>query len=127
MKKKRILIVEDEPAVRENLRRCLELEGYDVDALSNGGEALTYLRKQKPDLVICDLMMPEVDGFGVLTQLRTSPATKTIPFIFLTASTDVKNVISATRLRVSDYVTKPFKLAELLAIAAKRLQDAGKS
>jgi DNA-binding response OmpR family regulator len=127
MKKKRILIVEDEPAVRENLRRCLELEGYDVDALSNGGEALTYLRKQKPDLVICDLMMPEVDGFGVLTQLRTSPATKTIPFIFLTASTDVKNVISATRLRVSDYVTKPFKLAELLAIAAKRLQDSGKS
>lgn len=126
MKKKRILIVEDEPAVRENLRRCLELEGYDVDALSNGGEALTYLRKQKPDLVICDLMMPEVDGFGVLTQLRTSPATKTIPFIFLTASTDVKNVISATRLRVSDYVTKPFKLAELLAIAAKRLQDSGK-
>lgn len=126
MKKSRILVVEDEPPIRENLRRCLELEGYTVDALSNGVEALAYLNAQTPDLVLCDLMMPDVDGFGVLKQFRANPATKATPFIFLTASRDIKDVISATKLRVNDYVNKPFKLAELLALVAERLADTGR-
>ena len=124
MKKQRILVVEDERPVRENLQRCLEYEGYEVEAAGNGSEAIASLKTRLPDLVLCDLMMPETDGMGVLTHLRGDPAAATLPFIFLTANTDVKNVIAATRLRANEYVTKPFRLPELIGLIKQRLEAA---
>lgn len=120
----RILVIDDEQPVRENVARFLALEGYRVDSAASGEEGLALARLRVPDLVLCDLMMPGLDGFGVLARLRAEGATASVPFVFLTASADVGDATVAFRLGASEYVTKPFSLPVLGTVVAQRLANA---
>lgn len=116
-----LLVIEDEVPLRANLVRILSAEGYRVLAAADGDEGIRRVREGRPDLVICDILMPLVDGFGVLASLRSQPETAAIPFIFLTASADKEDLARGLRSGANDYVTKPFKIADLLAAVRKRL------
>ena len=119
-----LLVIEDEAPLRANLVRLLSAEGYRVIAAADGEEGIRRVREGRPDLVICDILMPLVDGFGVLASLRSQPETAALPFIFLTASADKEDLARGLRSGANDYVTKPFKIADLLAAVRKRLPDA---
>ena len=116
-----LLVIEDETPLRANLVRILSAEGYTVIAAADGEEGIRRVREGKPDLVICDILMPLVDGFGVLASLRSRPETAQLPFIFLTASADKENLQRGLRSGANEYVTKPFKIADLLAAVKRRL------
>jgi DNA-binding response OmpR family regulator len=116
-----LLVIEDEAPLRANLVRILSAEGYRVIAAADGDEGIRCVRENRPDLVICDILMPLVDGFGVLASLRSQPETAALPFIFLTASADKENLAHGLRSGANDYVTKPFKIADLLAAVRRRL------
>jgi two-component system response regulator MprA len=110
----RVLVVDDERAVRESLRRALELEGYDVELAADGREALDRLEVgPDPDAVILDVLMPEVDGLEVCTELRRSGSR--LPVLMLTARAEVENRVAGLDAGADDYLTKPFALEELLA------------
>src|SRR5262245_4683385 len=116
-----LLVIEDEAPLRANLVRILSAEGYRVLAAADGDEGIRRAREGRPDLVICDILMPRVDGFGVLASLRSQPETAALPFIFLTASADKESLARGLRSGANDYVTKPFRIADLLAAVRKRL------
>jgi DNA-binding response OmpR family regulator len=120
----RILVIDDEQTVRENIVRFLTLEGYRVDAAASGEEGLALARRRTPDLVLCDLMMPGLDGFGVLVRMRAEGATASVPFVFLTGSAEVSDATVAFRLGANEYVTKPFSLPVLGAVVEQRLANA---
>lgn len=122
----RILVIDDEELVREMLVRFLNLEGYVPIEAENGEQGIQMALRSPPDLVLCDLMMPKVDGFGVLARLRAEPATAGKPFIFITASADVQDARVAELLGANAYLTKPFNLADLRAIIAERLAEASR-
>jgi CheY-like chemotaxis protein len=105
---KTILAIEDERDVRENLQEILELEGFDVLTAENGKIGLQLAIKQKPDLIICDVMMPELDGYGVISALRQNPIVIEIPFIFLSAKSTNEDREKGISLGANDYLTKPF-------------------
>jgi signal transduction histidine kinase len=119
---KRILVIEDEHSVRENLLELLDAEDFHVFGAMNGRAGIELAQKHLPDLIICDVMMPELDGFGVLTLLRQNPATKTIPFIFLTAKADKMDLRQGMELGADDYLTKPFTRAEILRAIGVRFE-----
>ena len=118
----KILVIEDEEAVRENLLDLLEAEDYEAIAAPNGKIGVDLAINEKPDLILCDLMMPEIDGFGVITQLREKFTTSAIPFIFLTARAAKVDVRQGMGLGADDYITKPFTRAELLSAISTRLE-----
>lgn len=120
-----LLVIEDEAPLRANLVRILSAEGYQVIAAADGDEGIRRVRESRPDLVICDILMPRVDGFGVLASLRSQPETAALPFIFLTASADKENLARGLRSGANEYVTKPFKIADLLAAVRRLLPPAG--
>lgn len=120
-RKPRILVIEDEETVRANLVRLLDLEGYRVEAAANGKEGVAAALGRTPDLVICDIGMPGLDGFGVLARLRAEPATAGVPFIFLTASAEVQDESTGFKLGASEYVVKPFDIAALTALIRQKL------
>lgn len=122
----KIVLIEDEPQVRENIQEILELNNFEVKTACNGKAGLALVDQESPALIICDLMMPELDGYGVLQALRQDPATAFIPFIFLTACSDRKDMRLGMNLGADDYLTKPCEPKELLqAIKARlRKQDA---
>jgi two-component system response regulator MprA len=110
----RILVVDDERAVRESLRRALELEGYEIELAVDGQEALYRLESQaEPDAVILDVLMPGLDGLEVCNRLRRSGSK--LPVLMLTARDAVKNRVAGLDAGADDYLTKPFALEELLA------------
>jgi len=111
----KILVVDDERAVRESLRRALELEGYEIELAGDGVEALTTLAKEEtqPDAVILDVLMPGVDGLEVCRRLRATG--NRVPVLMLTARDEVESRVSGLDAGADDYVTKPFALEELLA------------
>ena len=115
-----VLVIEDEAPLRANLARILSAESYRVVTAADGDEGLSRAREARPDLVICDILMPRMDGFGVLAALRSGPETAAIPFIVLTASADKEDLARGLRSGANEYVTKPFKIADLLA-AVRRL------
>ena len=117
----RILIIEDQPQMRKNLSLILEMENYEVLSAENGRLGLELIRRHPPDLVICDVMMPEMDGKAVITELRADPATATLPFIFLTANGDRSDVRHGMNLGADDYLTKPVAREDLLAAVTARL------
>jgi diguanylate cyclase len=117
----KILIAEDEPSLRENLQWMLELEGYQVTAACNGAEALGRAQKERPDLLLTDVMMPEMDGYGLIQALREDPQLATVPIIMLTAKADRVDVRSAMNLGADDYLTKPCRREELLEAIQARL------
>ncbi|MBD2122559.1 GGDEF domain-containing response regulator [Trichocoleus sp. FACHB-262] len=119
---KKILVIEDDLPVRENILELLEAEEFDVIGAENGAVGVQMARKHLPDLILCDVMMPELDGHGVLATLRTDPATAAIPFIFLTAKADKTDFRQGMNLGADDYLTKPCTADELLGAIAARLQ-----
>lgn len=119
---KKILVIEDEPSVRANILEILELEDYNGIGAENGLIGVLWALEHIPDLIICDVMMPELDGYGVLSTLRGEPQTATIPFIFLTAKADKTDFRQGMELGADDYLTKPFTNNELLSSIAARLE-----
>lgn len=120
----RILIIEDEPEMRRNLATILRLEGFEPVVAEHGRAGVDLARRQRPDLVVCDVMMPELDGYGVLEALRADPATARTPFIFLTARGERPDVRAGMNLGADDYLTKPVAKADLLAAIRARLARA---
>ena len=120
--KKKILVIEDNEEVREVLEEVLELSGYDVTCAENGMEGVESALNNPPDLILCDVMMPKLDGFGVLNILGRKPATADIPFIFLTAKAEKSDFRRGMNLGADDYITKPFYKDDLLSVIETRLQ-----
>lgn len=118
----KILVIEDQPQMRKNLVTILVMENFDVVSAENGRVGIELARQQTPDLVICDVMMPDLDGYGVLKALRELPATADIPFIFLTAKGDKSDVRAGMNLGADDYLTKPVVREDLLAAISARLE-----
>jgi DNA-binding NarL/FixJ family response regulator len=121
---KKILVIEDEPEMRRNLATILRLEKFQPLAAENGRVGVELATKERPDLILCDVMMPELDGHGVLQALRENPDTASIPFIFLTAKGEKIDVRSGMNLGADDYLTKPVAKADLLNAIRSRLQRA---
>ncbi len=119
---KKILLIEDNPDIRENTSEILSLANYDVIAAENGKVGVLMAQEQMPDLIICDIMMPELDGYGVLHVLSQKKETAQIPFIFLTAKTEKTDLRKGMELGADDYLTKPFDDSELLNAVAIRLR-----
>ncbi len=118
---KTILLIEDDTALRENTAEMLELSGYDVFTASNGRIGIQKAKENHPNVIVCDIMMPEVDGYGVLDSLSHDPKTQHIPFIFLSAKTEHKEVRKGMDMGADDYLTKPFEEEELLSAIESRL------
>ncbi|MCP6762050.1 MAG: EAL domain-containing response regulator [Fischerella sp. CENA71] len=118
----KILVIEDENSVRENIIELLETEDFEAIGAANGQVGIKLAVTEVPDLILCDLMMPEVDGYGVLTNLRQEALTATIPFIFITAKSTKADFRQGMELGADDYLTKPFTRAELLSAIDGRLQ-----
>ncbi len=118
----KILIVEDEAAIRDNLARILRLEGFEPIEATNGRIGLERARREAPALILSDVMMPELDGYGLLEALRADPLTAAIPFIFLTARTDRMDRRRGMNLGADDYLGKPFSRDELLDAVNARIK-----
>ena len=123
---KKILVIEDNSEVRENIVEILELSNYDVLSAENGKTGVGLALREKPDLILCDVMMPELDGFGVLRILGKNPESLDIPFIFLTAKAEQSDFRKGMGLGADDYITKPFDDVELLDAIEMRLKKSAK-
>ena len=119
---KKILLIEDNTEVRENIQEILELAHYQVTSAKNGRAGVELAQQEKPDLIICDIMMPELDGYGVLHILSKRAETAGIPFIFLTAKTEKADIRKGMNLGADDYLTKPFDDTDLLNAIEARFQ-----
>jgi CRP/FNR family transcriptional regulator, polysaccharide utilization system transcription regulator len=115
-----ILLIEDNPEMRENTSEILELAGYHVITAENGKKGVDLALKHLPEMVICDVMMPVLDGYGVLHILAKNPKTASIPFIFLTAKAEKEDFRKGMNLGADDYITKPFSESELLDAISMR-------
>ena len=119
---KKILLIEDNPEMRENTAEILELANYAVSTAENGKEGVRIAIAEKPDLIICDIMMPELDGYGVLHMLSKNIDTASIPFIFLTEKAEKADHRKGMTMGADDYLTKPFDDMELLGAVEVRLK-----
>ena len=119
---KKILLIEDHTEIRENIAEILELANYAVLEAENGKIGVEMAKRELPDLIICDVMMPQLDGYGVLHILGKTPATAAIPFIFLTAKTEKEDFRKGMNLGADDYLTKPFDDLQLLNTIEMRLK-----
>lgn len=118
---KKILVIEDELQVRTNIEQILTLSDFRTIGASDGYMGLQLAKEQHPDLIICDVMMPKIDGYNVLASLRQDPSTANIPFIFLTAKADRSDVRQGMELGASDYLAKPFTTDELIGTVTTQL------
>ncbi len=121
---KKILVIEDEPEMRRNLTTILRLEHFHPLAAENGKAGIELARKEKPDLILCDVMMPELDGYGVIAALRRDATTVSIPFIFLTAKGEKPDIRAGMNLGADDYLIKPVAKADLLGAIRSRIERA---
>lgn len=121
---KKILVIEDTQNVRENICEILETENYEVFAAENGQSGVEMSKNIQPDLVLCDIMMPGMDGYEVLAKMRKEVVTSTVPFIFLTAKNTRENQRLGMELGADDYIAKPFTVDELLKSVSTRLRRA---
>lgn len=120
----KILLIEDNKDMRENTAEILALSNFEVHTADNGKEGVDKAKRLMPDLIICDIMMPELDGYGVLHILGKNPETAKIPFIFLTAKVDKEDIRKGMNMGADDYLTKPFSDVELLNAVEVRLKKA---
>ena len=120
--KKKILVIEDNYEVRDNLCEILTLSGYDVVSAENGVIGVKHAMSELPDLILCDVMMPELDGYGVLKILNSNPKLMDIPFMFLTAKAEKTDFRRGMSLGADDYITKPFDDVDLLEAIESRLK-----
>lgn len=118
---KRILLVEDNADIRENTSELLELAQYAVLSACDGQEGLRIALKEKPDLIICDIMMPEIDGYHFLEILRRESFFERTPFLFFTASAEKSEIKKGLEAGANDYITKPFDADELLRLMERYL------
>lgn len=119
---KYLILIEDNNEIRENTAEILELAGYKVKTAANGKLGVELALQEKPDLIICDIMMPVLDGYGVLHLLNKNPALTGIPFIFLTAKAERTDMRKGMEMGADDYITKPFNDIELLNAVESRLK-----
>ncbi len=118
---KKILLIEDDTALRENTAELLELANYKVLTAPDGEKGVLVAKTSHPDVIICDIMMPKLDGYGVLNALSEDNRTKSIPFIFLSAKTERKDVRQGMEMGADDYLTKPFEESELIGAIESRI------
>jgi two-component system OmpR family response regulator len=119
---RRILVVDDDEHIRKSLSTYLGMEEFAVDTAASGAEALSSARANPPDLMVLDIMMPEMDGFEVVEALRAEPSTARVPIILLTARGQDSDILRGYQLGVSSYLTKPFNLDELVGIIREVFQ-----
>ena len=119
---KKVLVIEDETSVRENLVELLSAEGYQPIEARDGEEGVRLAWDVLPDVILCDINMPKMDGYGVLSRVSRDPATATIPFIFLTARAEREDQRRGMLLGADDYITKPFSIDDVLQAIEKRLE-----
>lgn len=119
---KQVLIIEDNTDIRENIVEILELADFTVYQANNGKNGVDLANKHKPDIILCDIMMPDLDGYGVLYMLNKNPETAAIPFIFLTAKAERVDLRKGMEMGADDYLTKPFDDIELLNAIETRLK-----
>ncbi|HSP88641.1 MAG TPA: response regulator [Ignavibacteriaceae bacterium] len=120
----RILIIEDDKAYIENIKILLEEEGFNVSSALNGFDGVDKAKTEIPDLIICDIMLPDIEGYAVLKELRKREKTKLIPFIFLTAKASMSDLRTGMNQGADDYITKPFRSDDLLTAIKTRLEKA---
>jgi len=118
----KILVIEDETQIREEVSDWLQFEGYETVTAANGRLGLAAVEQEDPDLILCDITMPQMDGYEVLIEVRANPKHATTPFIFLTAAADRDSLRKGMSLGADDYLTKPFTLDEVLGAIRTRLQ-----
>jgi DNA-binding response OmpR family regulator len=118
----KILLIEDEPTMRKNMLRLLRLEGYEALGAEDGEAGLAAIREHRPDLILCDVMMPKLDGFAVLAAVRNDSEVRRTPLIFLTARGETTDVRTGMNLGADDYLIKPVDASHLLAAIEARLQ-----
>jgi DNA-binding response OmpR family regulator len=121
---KKILVIEDNAGIRENIAEILELANYKVFTAENGKNGIEIALHEKPDLILCDVMMPQLDGYGVLHLLHKNPAVRNTPFIFMSAKAERAEMRKGMELGADDYITKPFEKTELLQAIECRLKRA---
>ena len=119
---KKILVIEDEPEMRRNITTLLRYYDYEPIAAQNGRQGVEMARREIPDLILCDVMMPELDGYSVLQALQTDPLLVRTPFIFLTAKGEKEDLRSGMNLGADDYLTKPVANADLIRAIETRLR-----
>jgi len=119
---KSILVIDDNADIRDNTAEILDLAGYKTHTAENGKRGVEIALKEKPDVIVCDIMMPELDGYGVLHLVRKNPEIQNIPFIFLTAKTERSDFRKGMEMGADDYITKPFEDIELLNAIEIRLK-----
>jgi CheY-like chemotaxis protein len=119
---RRILVIEDNAEIRENVAELLALEGYEVSSASNGKDGIDTALREKPDVVLCDVSMPELDGYGVLHQLRAIDHVKDVPLIFLTARAEKTDIQLGLQEGANGYLVKPFMAEQLLRVIASCLK-----
>jgi CheY-like chemotaxis protein len=119
---KSVLVIDDNPDIRENTAEILELAGYKTFTGENGKKGVDIALKENPDVIVCDIMMPDLDGYGVLHLLRKNESTQNTPFIFLTAKTERSDFRKGMEMGADDYITKPFEDVELLSAIETRLK-----
>ncbi|MBO6632498.1 MAG: response regulator [Psychroserpens sp.] len=120
----KVLLIEDDQVLRENTAELLELSNFEVLTANNGLEGLKVANSESPDIIVCDIMMPRMDGYSVLEELTEKHSTKYIPFIFLSAKTERQDVRKGMNLGADDYITKPFTEDELISAIKSRLAKA---
>ena len=132
MAKRKILVVEDEPAITKVVRKRLELGGYDVVTAADGAEGIAKTLRERPDLIISDIMMPTMDGYTFIKQLRAEPSVAHTPVIVLTAKPKMQDLFFFQGVQTVDYIVKPFdaddvlqKIAQLLARVESHLRRPG--
>ncbi len=118
---KRVLLIEDDNVLRDNTAELLELARYEVLTAPNGKKGIETARQSHPDVIVCDIMMPDIDGYQVLEVLAEHHETQRIPFIFLSAKTERKDIRKGMELGADDYITKPFEEAELIGAIESRI------
>ncbi len=119
----KVLVIEDQEVLRESILNILNTRGFNGVGARNGQSGLQLAKQSVPDLILCDIRMPELDGYEVLKALRQDPLTATIPLVFLTAET-LQNVLEQGRvLGATGYLTKPFTTAQLLEAVSQGLRD----
>ena len=120
-KGRKILVLEDEPAVQTLIRKQLTAHGFEVTVASDGLDGLMKLEGMKPDLIVCDVMMPNLDGMEFVKAIKAQHQTQQVPVIFLTAKTDPRSMIDGINVGARFYVTKPFTLDDLLTKISRAL------
>lgn len=120
---RKILFIEDDPSIRTNVAELLTIKGYDVSIAANGTEGIFLAKDGVPNLILCDIFMPDMNGRQVMEAIRNTPAVSHIPFLFLTGQADLSVLHHQMGLNANDYLAKPFQLKDLLAAINNRLAE----